>query len=131
MNEMIDLLRCIAVVCVGLLALVLVIHFSKTILKKKSIKTILRSSKADGIVLGLTKLGRHVISPSNDEGHSFVVGGSGSGKTSAVLIPTLRRWNGTFWLSILAGIFLTMLAATTNWFMLHAVQKPSHTTSFL
>ncbi|MCC8153207.1 MAG: type IV secretory system conjugative DNA transfer family protein [Tannerellaceae bacterium] len=95
MNEMIALLRYIAVACVGLLALLLVIRFVRTAFTKKSIKTVW-SSKADGIILGLTKLGRYVVSPSSDEGHSFIVGGSGSGKTSAVLIPTLRRWNGTF-----------------------------------
>lgn len=50
--------------------------------------------KAHGVVFG--KKGLHVIySPTNQEGHISVFGGSGLGKTSALLIPTLRSWGGT------------------------------------
>lgn len=50
--------------------------------------------KATGIIFG--KLRRKLIySPTNSEGHAIVFGGSGLGKTSAILIPTLRSWNGT------------------------------------
>ena len=34
-------------------------------------------------------------SPEQDEGHILVLGPSGTGKTSALLIPTLRSWQGT------------------------------------
>ena len=34
-------------------------------------------------------------SPEQDEGHILVMGPSGTGKTSALLIPTLRSWQGT------------------------------------
>ena len=44
---------------------------------------------ASGIIFG-RKACQTVYSPANDEGHVIVFGGSGSGKTSAVLIPTLR-----------------------------------------
>ena len=44
---------------------------------------------ASGIIFG-RKSCQTVYSPTSDEGHVIVFGGSGSGKTSAVLIPTLR-----------------------------------------
>ena len=55
-------------------------------------KTIPR--KAHGILFGRY---RHKIiySPTDTEGHVAVIGGSGSGKTSALLIPTLRSWAGS------------------------------------
>lgn len=53
-------------------------------------------NRAEGIIFGVDpSTGRFVCSPSNAEGHVLVVGGSGTGKTSALLIPTLRRWQGT------------------------------------
>lgn len=51
-------------------------------------------NKAEGILFG--KLKRKIIySPTSSEGHVAVIGGSGLGKTSALLIPTLRSWSGT------------------------------------
>lgn len=50
---------------------------------------------AQGIVFGslLNTSGKKVFfSPSEDEGHILCVGGSGMGKTSALLIPTLQSW---------------------------------------
>ena len=53
-------------------------------------------NRAEGIIFGIDPAcGRIVCSPSKSEGHVLVVGGSGTGKTSALLIPTLRRWQGT------------------------------------
>lgn len=50
---------------------------------------------AEGIIFGIDPAtGRFVCSPSDSEGHVLVVGGSGTGKTSALLIPTLRHWSG-------------------------------------
>lgn len=49
---------------------------------------------AHGILFG-KKNGNIAFSPANNEGHIAVFGGSGSGKTSALLIPTLRSWTGT------------------------------------
>jgi type IV secretory pathway TraG/TraD family ATPase VirD4 len=49
---------------------------------------------ANGIIFG--KLNNRIIySPTDAEGHVAVFGGSGLGKTSAILIPTLQSWNGT------------------------------------
>lgn len=50
--------------------------------------------KAQGVVMG-KKFGLLAYSPELDEGHILVMGPSGTGKTSALLIPTLRSWQGT------------------------------------
>lgn len=50
--------------------------------------------KAQGVLLG-KKFGLMAYSPEQDEGHILVMGPSGTGKTSALLIPTLRSWQGT------------------------------------
>ena len=48
----------------------------------------------DGIIFG--KIGKKIISkPPNIEGHVLVVGGTGTGKSRGVVIPTLLRWNGS------------------------------------
>ena len=60
----------------------------KSGLKKKSRKG------AIGIIFGRVGLGRVVYKPIEEKSHPHVIvwGGSGSGKTSALLIPTLRSW---------------------------------------
>lgn len=55
---------------------------------------VLPDGRADGIVFGRACPGVLVCSPSVAEGHVAVFGGSGLGKTSALLIPTLRAWTG-------------------------------------
>lgn len=53
-----------------------------------------KKEEAKGMIFG--KLGTDcVYSPEEKEGHCVVFGGSGLGKTSAVLIPTLRSWTGS------------------------------------
>lgn len=54
-----------------------------------------RKSRAKGIIFGKTNIFFRVFSPTDNEGHVAVFGGSGLGKTSALLIPTLRSWTGT------------------------------------
>lgn len=49
---------------------------------------------AKGVIFGLHKK-KAVYSPTDAEGHIAVFGGSGLGKTTALLIPTLRNWTGT------------------------------------
>lgn len=51
-------------------------------------------SSAHGVIFG-KKRGRLAYSPENAEGHIGVFSASGTGKTSAVGIPTLRSWRGT------------------------------------
>lgn len=67
-------------------------------------KTLKKSSKqkAEGILFGKEKR-KIVHSPSSQEGHIAVFGGSGSGKTSSLLIPTLRNWEGTFFTIDISG----------------------------
>lgn len=52
------------------------------------------AEKTNGIIFG-KKWGRLVSSPPKAEGHIAVFGGSGLGKTSAILIPTIESWGGT------------------------------------
>lgn len=52
-------------------------------------------SKAHGVILGKIAKRLLYVSPEQSEGHIVVFGPSGTGKTSALLIPTLRSWEGT------------------------------------
>lgn len=58
---------------------------------------------ADGVVFGRRIPGRVLCSPSRDEGHVMVIGGSGLGKTSALLVPTVRAWKGTVFAIDISG----------------------------
>lgn len=49
----------------------------------------------NGVVFGHDEKKRTVYSATQEEGSVFAVGGSGTGKTSAIVIPTLRAWTGT------------------------------------
>ena len=60
----------------------------------KEYRLSVQSTKAQGVLLG-KKFGLLAYSPEQDEGHILVMGPSGTGKTSALLIPTLRSWQGT------------------------------------
>ncbi len=53
-----------------------------------------QKNNAHGVLVG-KKFGLVAYSPEQDEGHILVLGPSGTGKTSALLIPTLRSWQGT------------------------------------
>ena len=69
-------------------------------LNKSNLK--LSISNAKGIIFG--KLWKfRVYSPVENEGHCIVFGGSGEGKTTALLIPTLRSWNGTSFVIDISG----------------------------
>lgn len=77
-----------------LLLFVLIIEAKRKLDKRKTQLKKAFKSKAHGAVFG--KQGLKVIySPTNQEGHIAVFGGSGLGKTSALLIPTLKSWTGT------------------------------------
>lgn len=63
-------------------------------LTRSKLKCTLKKEHARGVIFG--RLGpMRFYSPAAAEGHIFVGGGSGTGKTSALLIPTLRAWDGT------------------------------------
>jgi type IV secretory pathway TraG/TraD family ATPase VirD4 len=76
--------------CLFFIAIIIVLNFIKT---KTQLKKGLKAY-SHGIIFG-KKGGQVVYSPTNREGHVAVFGGSGLGKTTALLIPTLRSWTGT------------------------------------
>lgn len=73
--------------------IVVVIDIKRKLNKKKTQLKKAFKSKAHGVILGKKGL-KVVYSPMNQETHIAVFGGSGLGKTSGILIPTLRSWNG-------------------------------------
>lgn len=78
----------------GLVVFVCITELKKIIEKRQTQLKRASKTKAKGIIFG--KKGHTLIySPTQQEGHIAVFGGSGLGKTSALLIPTLRSWNGT------------------------------------
>jgi type IV secretion system protein VirD4 len=54
----------------------------------------LLSDKARGVFFG-GRGGQYVVKPEDMDGHVLVVGGTGSGKSSCIAIPTLRNWKGS------------------------------------
>ena len=77
----------------GLVVFVCITELKKIIEKRQTQLKRASKTKAKGIIFG--KKGHTLIySPTQQEGHIAVFGGSGLGKTSALLIPTLRSWNG-------------------------------------
>lgn len=62
-------------------------------LRQRNIRFTLNPNAIDGVLLGKIAF-LYAYSPSAAEGHVAVFGGSGCGKTSAVLIPTLQRFSG-------------------------------------
>lgn len=72
-------------------------------LHKHTVLCFAPKGKAHGILFG-KQFGRTVCySPQNKEGHIAVFGPSGKGKTSALLIPTLRSWQGTAFVIDISG----------------------------
>jgi type IV secretory pathway TraG/TraD family ATPase VirD4 len=71
------------------------LEFFTSIIKERKRKTGVRFLRTpDGMTFGKTRSGKFACSPSDCEGHALVLGTSGSGKTSAVIIPSLRHWHG-------------------------------------
>lgn len=64
--------------------------------------SIAKTDKAEGIILGKYWKWR-LFSPTRAEAHIAVLGGSGSGKTSCIGIPTLRKWQGNFFAIDISG----------------------------
>lgn len=71
------------------------LEFFASIIKEEKRKTGIKFLRdPDGMTFGRTRNGKYACSPSDNEGHALVLGTSGSGKTSAVIIPSLRHWRG-------------------------------------
>lgn len=58
---------------------------------------------AEGIVFGKNERNHFICSSEEEEGHILVIGGSGSGKTAAILIPTLKVWYGNAFVLDISG----------------------------
>lgn len=92
--EIISVLIVIAVIAIFFLA----VHLKKRQLARQARPTSLQIAPpgvAKGIIFGRDEKGQTVYSATQEEGSVFAVGGSGTGKTSAIVIPTLRAWTGT------------------------------------
>lgn len=61
-----------------------------------------KEREAHGFIFG-TKGQKKVFLPETSEGHISVFGGSGKGKTAALLIPSLRSWCGSFFVIDISG----------------------------
>lgn len=72
--------------------------------RKKNLVELKKASrrKAHGVIFGKLKR-KLVYSPEDAEGHIGVFSASGTGKTSAVGIPTLRSWRGTSYTIDISG----------------------------
>lgn len=52
---------------------------------------------ASGTIYGRDNIGRIVYAPTTNDGkHTLIMGGTGTGKTSSILIPTLSHFDGNF-----------------------------------
>lgn len=69
---------------------------------KNSIGMSRKKDKVKGIVFG-KKAGKLYYSPTDSEGHVVCFAGSGLGKTSSILIPTLQHWDGTCYVVDISG----------------------------
>jgi len=61
--------------------------------------------RPEGFFFGV-KDGGAVVKPESEDGHILVVGGPGSGKSSAIAIPTLRAWQGRVFVIDIKGELL-------------------------
>lgn len=59
-----------------------------------------------GFVVGRTEKNKFVCVPSSTDFHFLIWGGTGSGKTSAVIIPTLQSWGARFFAIDISGDIL-------------------------
>ena len=101
MNQAVMLINCYLYGATVVMLLVLLLiaylrgqvnHFPNPFAKKNLVYR--HPAQAKGILFG-KKFGLLAYSPEQGEGHILVLGPSGTGKTSALLIPTLRSWQGT------------------------------------
>lgn len=87
----------VTVILLMLNVVAIVFYFIEKILKKEKMKVLQKGKKGEvsGVLFGKERFEKIIYSPCDAEGHISVFGGSGLGKTSAILIPTLRSWKGT------------------------------------
>jgi len=66
----------------------------------------LASSEPHGVFFGKYE-NQYVVKPEDMDGHVLVCGGTGTGKSSCVAIPTLRNWRGTIFAIDIKGELYT------------------------
>ena len=97
-NDILENFNNIILIVLALAIVYLLFTIIKNYIKKdNNTNVMLKESSRDSaecIIFGIEKRNL-VFSPTNAEGHISVFGGSGVGKTSAILIPTLLKWKGT------------------------------------
>ena len=95
-DKMINEYAPIIAICGLILIVVFLILDKINTRKKKKLKELKQASpdKAKGIIFGKRR-GKVIYSPAGSEGSVGVFSASGTGKTSAVGIPTRRSWTGT------------------------------------
>lgn len=64
--------------------------------------TVKKGKNIPGFIFG-RKNGKLIILRNDEEGHIAVFGGTGSGKTSALVITSLRNWNAPFFVIDISG----------------------------
>lgn len=97
-NDMFSVVdRIYNIVPYAVLAVVVLVIYDKIKNSKSEKESVVVGNResVSGIIFGLRDNNSVVYSPCEAEGHVAVFGGSGLGKTSALLIPTLRSWQGT------------------------------------
>jgi type IV secretory pathway TraG/TraD family ATPase VirD4 len=106
------------VAVVAVVLLVITIKFLRFTQRKKDFITrsglkIKSKSRASGIVFGKSG-SRLVCSPEESEGMVGVFGGTGSGKTTALLVPTLRKWQGNAFVVDISGDIEKVVSDSTK-----------------
>lgn len=109
--ESIDALARLSVFFGGAVLLILFLFIGgKPFLQKKQLKRISGLKKgswktASGLIFGKNKAGRIIYAPIRNDGkHAFVLGGSGTGKSSSILIPCLSHFtDGEFFCIDISG----------------------------
>lgn len=104
MIDWIEKINRIAPVCMGIVILFMVVVLLYEQYRKRQIAEIKygNATSAHGVIFG--KKGRRLVySPTDAEGHVGVFSASGTGKTAAVGIPTLRSWQGTSFVIDISG----------------------------
>lgn len=107
MPEWITKIDRIAPFCIGAVIVFMVLVLLYEQYRKRQMAEIKygTAASAHGIIFG-KKGGRLAYSPEDAEGHVGVFSASGTGKTSAVGIPTLRSWRGTSFVIDISGDIL-------------------------
>lgn len=70
---------------------------------KQSDITYMPKEQAHGIIFGIQPNNQLFVSLEDEPYHTMVIGGTRSGKTSAILIPTLRSWQHTAFVIDISG----------------------------